>query len=296
MKQLKLGLPKGSLEKSTIELFRKSGWKITGMDRSYFPSVDDDSLHCSVVRAQEMSRYVESGTLDAGITGKDWIQENDSQVEFVTELVYAKASFRPTRWVLAVPHDSPVRKIEDLKGKKVATEMVHFTRRLFERHDTPVEVEFSWGATEAKAAEGLVDAIVEVTETGSTIRAHGLRIVADLLESAPQLIANKSAWQDPWKRSKVEQISMLLQGALAAEHKVGIKMNVMESDLEKVIDLIPSLTAPTVATLYQTPALGGKKWFSLESVIAEDVVRELIPELTRNGAVGVIEYPLNKVI
>lgn len=296
MKQLKLGLPKGSLEKATIELFRKSGWKITGMDRSYFPSVDDDSLHCSVVRAQEMSRYVESGTLDAGITGKDWIQENDSQVEFVTELVYAKASFRPTRWVLAVPHDSPVRKIEDLKGKKVATEMVNFTRRLFETRRTPVEVEFSWGATEAKAAEGLVDAIVEVTETGSTIRAHGLRIVADLLESAPQLIANKSAWQDPWKRSKVEQISMLLQGALAAEHKVGIKMNVMESDLEKVIGLIPSLTAPTVATLYQTPALGGKKWVSLESVIAEDVVRELIPELTRNGAVGVIEYPLNKVI
>lgn len=296
MKQLKLGLPKGSLEKATIELFRKSGWKITGMDRSYFPSVDDDSLHCSVVRAQEMSRYVESGTLDAGITGKDWIQENDSQVEFVTELVYAKASFRPTRWVLAVPHDSPVRKIEDLKGKKVATEMVHFTRRLFEAHDTPVEVEFSWGATEAKAAEGLVDAIVEVTETGSTIRAHGLRIVADLLESAPQLIANESSWRDPWKRSKIEQISMLLQGALAAEHKVGIKMNVMESDLEKVIDLIPSLTAPTVATLYQTPSLGGKKWVSLESVIAEDVVRELIPELTRNGAVGVIEYPLNKVI
>ena len=293
MKQLKLGLPKGSLEKSTIELFRKSGWKITGMDRSYFPSIDDKTLNCSVVRAQEMSRYVEDGTLDAGITGRDWIQENDSQVEYITELIYAKTSFRPTRWVLAVPHDSPVQKIEDLKGKKVATEMVNFTRRLFESHDTPVDVEFSWGATEAKAAEGLADAIVEVTETGGTIRAHGLRIVCDLLESAPQLIANKDAWKDSWKRTKIEQISMLLQGALAAEHKVGIKMN---DDLEKIIELIPSVTAPTVATLYDTPALKGKKWFSIESIIAEDVVRELIPELTRNGAVGIVEYPLNKVI
>ena len=296
MSQLKLGLPKGSLENSTIELFRKSGWKITGMNRSYFPSIDDDSMKCSVVRAQEMSRYVEDGTLDAGITGKDWIQENDSQVEYITELVYAKTSFRPTRWVLAVPHDSPVQKIEDLKGKKVATEMVNFTRRLFEAHNTPVDVEFSWGATEAKAAEGLADAIVEVTETGGTIRAHGLRIVADLLESAPQLIANKTAWQDPWKRAKIEQISMLLQGALAAEHKVGLKMNVMEADLDKIINLIPSVTAPTVATLYQTPALGGKKWFSIESIIAEEVVRELIPELIRNGAVGIVEYPLNKVV
>jgi len=294
--ELKLGLPKGSLEAATIELFRKSGWTITGMNRSYFPSVDDNSLRCSVVRAQEMSRYVESGTLDAGITGRDWIQENDSHVQFVTELVYAKASLRPTRWVLAVPHDSPVNKIEDLKGKKVATEMVNFTRRLFAEHNTPVEVEFSWGATEAKAAEGLVDAIVEVTETGSTIRAHGLRIVADLLESAPQLIANKKAWDDPWKRSKIEQLSTLLQGALSAQHKVGIKMNVAEANVEKIIDLIPSLTAPTVAPLYPTKALGGQKWFSVESVIAEDIARELIPDLITNGAVGIIEYPLNKVI
>lgn len=296
MKVLNLGLPKGSLEAATIELFRKSGWKITGMDRSYFPSVDDESLRCSVVRAQEMSRYVESGTLDAGITGRDWIQENDSDVHFVTELVYAKASLRPTRWVLAVPHDSPVKKLEDLKGKKVATEMVNFTQRLFAERNTPVEVEFSWGATEAKAAEGLVDAIVEVTETGGTIRAHGLRIVADLLESAPQLIANKQAWNEPWKREKIEQLSTLLQGALAARHKVGIKMNVRETDVERLIELIPSLTAPTVAPLYQTKSLGSAKWFSVESVIAEDVVRKLIPELIANGAVGIIEYPLNKVI
>src|SRR5262245_2482289 len=294
--ELKLGVPKGSLQTATVELFKRSGWKISGIDRSYFPSIDDESLRCSIVRAQEMSRYVENGTLDAGITGMDWIQENDSDVHLVAELVYAKASFRPVRWVLAVPQDSPVRAIEDLQGKKIATEMVNFTRRYFDSKSIPVEVEFSWGATEAKAAEGLVDAIVEVTETGSTIRAHGLRIVAELLESSPQLIANKSAWKDSWKREKIEQIRLLLQGALAAENKVGIKMNVAEPDLDKVIQLIPSLTAPTVATLYQTPALRGVKWFSVESVIAEQVVRDLIPKLIQNGAVGIIEYPLNKVI
>jgi ATP phosphoribosyltransferase len=294
--ELKLGVPKGSLQTATVELFKRSGWKISGIDRSYFPSVDDKSLRCSIVRAQEMSRYVENGTLDAGITGMDWIQENDSDVHLVAELVYAKASFRPVRWVLAVPQDSPVRAIEDLQGKKIATEMVNFTRRYFDGKSIPVEVEFSWGATEAKAAEGLVDAIVEVTETGSTIRAHGLRIVAELLESSPQLIANKRAWKDSWKREKIEQIRLLLQGALAAESKVGIKMNVAEPDLDKVIQLIPSLTAPTVATLYQTPALRGVKWFSVESVIAEVVVRDLIPKLIQNGAVGIIEYPLNKVI
>lgn len=295
-KELKLGLPKGSLQVATIELFKKSGWKISGMDRSYFPSIDDPSLRCSVVRAQEMSRYVENGALDAGITGRDWIEENGSDVHIVVELVYAKASFRPVRWVLAVPQDSPVRSLEDLKGKRIATEMVNFTRRCFAEKNIPVEVEFSWGATEAKAAEGLVDAIVEVTETGSTIRAHGLRIVAELLQSSPQLIANKKAWQDPWKREKIEQIRLLLQGALAAENKVGIKMNVAEKDLEKIVQLIPSLTAPTIASLYPTTALHGVKWFSVESVIAEDVVRDLIPKLIQNGAVGIIEYPLNKVI
>jgi ATP phosphoribosyltransferase len=294
--ELKLGLPKGSLEVNTLELFKKSGWKIAGTSRSYFPSVDDSSLRCSLVRPQEMSRYVESGSLDAGITGKDWTMENESDVEVVSEMVYSKTSFRATRWVLAVPQDSPVKKIEDLQGKTVATEMVNFTRRYFADRKIPVEVEFSWGATEAKAADRLVDAIVEVTETGTTIRAHGLRIIADLLESNPQIIANKKAWKDPWKREKIEQISLLLQGALAAENKVGIKMNVAERDLEKIIKLIPSITAPTIATLYPSASLQGVKWFSLESVISEDVVRDLIPKLIQNGAVGIIEYPLNKVI
>jgi len=294
--ELKLGLPKGSLEAATIELFKKSGWKISTSSRSYFPSIDDDTLRVSLARPQEMSRYVESGTLDAGITGKDWTQENESDVHVVAEMVYSKVTFRPTRWVLAVPHDSPITKPEDLKGKCIATEMVKFTKRYFAERNIPVQVEFSWGATEAKAAEGLVDAIVEVTETGTTIRAHGLKIIAELLESCPQLIANKEAWKDPWKRAKIEQIQLLLQGALSAENKVGIKLNVPEADLDKVIQLIPSITAPTIATLYQSAALKGVKWYSVESVIAENVVRDLIPKLIQNGAVGIIEYPLNKII
>lgn len=296
MSELKLGLPKGSLEQATIELFKKSGWKISGSSRSYFPSVDDDTLHCSLARPQEMSRYVESGTLDAGITGKDWIQENQSDVIVIAEMVYSKVSFKPTRWVLAVPHESPIKRIEDFKGKRVATEMVNFTKRYFAERNIPVDVEFSWGATEAKAAQELVDGIVEVTETGTTIRAHGLRIIAELMESCPQLIANKKAWTDPWKREKIEQIKMLLQGALSAEAKVGIKLNVAEGDLEKVIDLIPSITAPTVATLYPSANLKGVKWFSVESVIDERQVRDLIPKLIQSGAVGIIEYPLNKII
>jgi ATP phosphoribosyltransferase len=294
--ELKLGIPKGSLEAMTIELFRKSGWKISTASRNYFPSVDDDALRCSLARPQEMSRYIEKGTLDVGITGKDWTIENGSDVQVVCEMVYSKTSFKPTRWVLAVPHESPVKKIEDLKGKRIASEMVNFTKRYFAERNVPVEVEFSWGATEAKAAEGLVDAIVEVTETGSTIRAHGLRVIAELMESCPQLIANKKAWIDPWKREKIDQIRLLLQGALSAEDKVGLKLNVSEADLEKVVQLIPSITAPTIATLYPTAALKGVKWFSIESVIAENVVRDLIPKLIQNGAVGVIEYPLNKVV
>ncbi|HUF42050.1 MAG TPA: ATP phosphoribosyltransferase [Verrucomicrobiae bacterium] len=296
MSQLSLGLPKGSLEQATLDLFRKSGWKISGSSRSYFPTVDDETLRCSLARPQEMSRYVEAGILDAGITGKDWVQENQSDILVVAEMVYSKVSFRPTRWVLAVAQDSPIQKPEDLKGKRVATEMVNFTKRYFAERHIPVEVEFSWGATEAKAAQGLVDAIVEVTETGTTIRAHGLKIIADLMESCPQLIANKDAWQDPWKRQKIEQIKMLLQGALSAEAKVGIKLNVAEADLENVINLIPSITAPTVATLYPSPSLKGVNWFSVESVIDERQVRDLIPKLTQNGAVGIIEYPLNKII
>ncbi len=296
MKELKLGLPKGSLEAATVELFKKSGWKISGTSRSYFPSIDDASLRCSLVRAQEMSRYVESGALDAGITGKDWTQENESDIQAVAELVYAKASFRSVRWVLAVPQDSPIKKLKDLMGKTIATEMVNFTRRYFAERKIPVEVEFSWGATEAKAADGLVDAVVEVTETGSTIRAHGLRIVADLLESNPQLIANKAAWQVAWKREKIEQISILLQGALAAESKVGIKMNVPKDKLAAVIPMIPSLTAPTVSPLFQTGQLHGIEWYAIESVISEPEVRELIPRLIKQGVVGIIEYPLNKIV
>jgi ATP phosphoribosyltransferase len=290
MPQLKLGIPKGSLEAATIELFRKSGWKISGGDRSYFPSVDDESLRCILARPQEMSRYVEDGTLHAGITGKDWTLENDSNVHVVSDFVYSKTSMRPTRWVVVVPNGSPITDIRQLEGKRIATEMVGFTRRYFSERDIPVEVEFSWGATEAKVAEGLVDAIVEVTETGSTIRAHGLKIIAELCQSNPQLIANHDAWKDPWRREKIEQISLLLNGALQAEAKVGLKMNVPKDRIDQIIKMIPSITAPTVSPLY------GTDWFAIESVIAEAVVRELIPQLLKNGAVGIIEYPLNKVI
>ena len=287
---LKLGIPKGSLESATIDLFKKAGWKITTSSRSYFPSIDDPSIRCMLVRAQEMARYVESGTLDAGLTGKDWIMENDSDVAVVADLVYSKASFQPTRWVLAVPHDSPIRSPEDLQGKRIATELVQYTRRYFAERQIKVEVEFSWGATEAKAAEGLVDAIVEVTESGSTIRAHGLKIVWELFTSNPQLVANRAAWQQPTKREKIEQIALLLQGALSAEAKVGIKMNVSREHLDRVVSMLPSLTAPTVSPLYKSD------WFAVESIISEDVVRELIPRLIKNGAVGIIEYPLNKIV
>ncbi|MCS6927405.1 MAG: ATP phosphoribosyltransferase [Candidatus Binatia bacterium] len=290
MEILKFGIPKGSLESATIDLFRKAGWKITTSARSYFPTIDDPTLRCMLVRAQEMARYVESGTLDAGITGKDWIMENEADVEVVADLVYAKASFQPTRWVLAVPHDSPVRRLEDLQGKRIATELVRYTRRHFAERGIPVDIEFSWGATEAKAAEGLVDAIVEVTESGSTIRAHGLKIICELFTSNPQLIANRVAWQQVAKREKIEQIALLLKGALTAEAKVGIKMNVPKERLDTIVAMLPSLTAPTVSPLYKTD------WFAVESVISEEVVRELIPQLIKNGAVGIIEYPLNKIV
>ena len=293
---LKLGIPKGSLEQSTIELFRKAGWKITGGERSYFPSIDDPEIRCALMRPQEMPRYIADGTLDAGVTGKDWIVENGVELEVVADFIYSKVSRRPTRWVLAVPGDSPIRKLEDLKGKRIASEMTNFTRRYFAERGIDVHVEFSWGATEGKAAEGLVDAIVEVTETGSTIRAHGLRIVADLLESNPQLVANRAALEDTWKREKIHQIERLVMGAMAAETQVGIKMNVRKHDLESVIALIPSLTAPTVSNLHPTPNLHGEQWLSVESVISEAMVRELLPKLIAAGAVGIIEYPLNKVL
>jgi len=290
MSLLRLGIPKGSLEEATVELFRKSGWRIKVGDRSYFPSVDDPALRCNLIRAQEMARYVESGTLDAGITGRDWILENGADVAVIRDLVYSKATLRPTRWVLVVPERSPVQKVEDLRGKKIATELVNYTRRFFAEHKVDVEVEFSWGATEAKGAEGLVDAIVEVTETGSTLRANGLRIVCELFQSNPQLIANHAALKDPWKREKIEQIGLLLLGALQAEMQVGLKLNAPKDRLDAIVAMLPSITAPTVSTLY------GTDWFSVESVIAENVVRELIPKLLKAGAVGIIEYSLNKVI
>jgi len=287
---LKIGIPKGSLENATIELFRKSGWKISVSSRSYFPIVDDDEIRCTLVRAQEMSRFVEIGTLDVGLTGRDWIMENDSDVVVVEDLVYSKASPSPARWVLVVAEDSPIRQLKDLEGKKIFTELVNFTKRYFAERKIHVQVEFSWGATEGKIIEGLSDAIVEVTETGSTLRANNLRIVEELLQTNTQLIANRESYQDPWKREKIEQISLLLQGALRAEGMVGLKMNVSANDLKSVIEILPSITAPTVSNLFQSD------WFSVETIISEKIVRELIPKLQRRGAVGIIEYPLNKVI
>ena len=290
MKLLKVGIPKGSLENATIELFRKSGWKISVSSRSYFPSVDDDEIRCTLVRAQEMSRFVEMGTLDLGLTGKDWIQENGSDVVVVQDLVYSKASTSSARWVLVVAEDSPIRKLEDLEGKKIFTELVRFTKQYFAERKINVDVEFSWGATEGKVIEGLADAVVEVTETGSTLRANGLRIVEELLRTNTQLIANRDSYQDPWKREKMEQISLLLQGALRAEGMVGLKMNVSSNDLKSVMEILPSITAPTISNLLQDD------WVAVEVMIAEKVVRELIPKLLKRGAVGIIEYPLNKVI
>jgi ATP phosphoribosyltransferase len=290
MNKLKFGIPKGSLEKSTVNLFEKSGWKISIDGRSYFPDINDETLECTLCRAQEMSRYVENGTLDAGLTGKDWIQENESDVVVVDDLVYSKVSQNPARWVLAVAADSEIRKLEDLHGKKVSTELVNFTTKYFRERGIEVQVEFSWGATEAKVVSGLADAIVEVTETGSTIRAHGLKIIQELMTSNTQLIANKDAFRDPWKREKIEQIIMLLKGALRAEKLVGLKMNVPGEILEKIVGVLPSLNAPTVAGLYH------KNWFSVETVVESRVVRDLIPRLIKAGAEGIIEYPLNKVI
>jgi len=287
---LKLGIPKGSLENATIELFRKSGWRISVSSRSYFPIVDDDELRCTLVRAQEMSRFVEMGTLDAGLTGKDWVLENGSDVIVVQDLIYSKTSATPARWVLVVAEDSPIRSIEQLRGKKIFTELVNFTRRYFAERKIDVDVEFSWGATEGKVIEGLCDAIVEVTETGSTLKANGLRIVEELMQTNTQLIANRESYQDPWKREKIEQISLLLQGALKAEGMVGLKMNVAANDLKGVIEILPSITAPTISNLFQSD------WFAVEVMVSEKVVRELIPQLIRRGAVGIIEYPLNKVI
>ncbi|MBL7174535.1 MAG: ATP phosphoribosyltransferase [Desulfobacteraceae bacterium] len=290
MQTLKFGIPKGSLENATINLFEKSGWKITINSRSYFPDINDDAIECTICRAQEMSRYVENGTIDAGLTGKDWTEENESDVVVVDDLIYSKISQSPARWVLAVPVDSPIKELKDLQGKKIATELVNFTKRYFEERGIDVQIEFSWGATEGKVVSGLADAIVEVTETGSTIRAHGLKIIHELMESNTQLIANRDSYKDEWKREKIGQIILLLKGALRAENMVGLKMNVPEEKLDSITKILPSLNAPTVAGLYNT------NWASVETVVDSKTVRELIPKLIKAGAEGIVEYPLNKVI
>ena len=287
---LKHGIPKGSLQNATIALFHRSGWDINVNGRSYFPEINDDTIECAICRAQEMSNYVENGTLDAGLTGKDWIAENESDIHMVSDLIYSKVSSRPARWVLAVPYDSKIKKIEDCEGKKIATEMTNFTRRYFKERKINVSVEFSWGATEAKVVSGLADAVVEVTETEATIKAHGLRVIHELMQTNTQLIANHEAWKNEAKRQKIEQIALLLKGALHGEKMVGIKMNVPEEKMDEVIGMLPSLNAPTVASLYNT------RWFSVEIVVSSAVVRDLIPELLKHGAEGIIEYPLNKVI
>ena len=289
-KLLKLGIPKGSLQSATIALFKRSGWRINVNGRSYFPEIDDATIECAICRAQEMSRYVENGTLDAGLTGKDWIAENESDIHVVEDLVYSKVSARPARWVLAAPYDSNIQHLEDLNGKKIATELVNYTRRYFSQKGIDVSVEFSWGATEAKVVSGLADAIVEVTETGSTIKAHGLKIIHELMQTNTQLIANRQQWQNEAKREKIEQIALLLKGALLGDKMVGLKMNVPQDKLDQVVTILPSLNAPTVAHLYQSD------WVSVEIVVNHEVVRDLIPELMRNGAEGIIEYPLNKVV
>ncbi len=287
---LKLGLPKGSLQDATLALFKKAGWKVTVSGRSYFPEIDDDSISCALCRAQEMAINVENGTLDVGLTGKDWIAEYGSDVHVVSDLIYSKVSAKPARWVIAVAYDSPVQKLEDLRGKTISTELVGYTKRYFEELGIDVKVKFSWGATEAKVVSGLADAIVEITETESTIKAHGLRIIHELMLTNTQLIANKKAWADPVKREKIEQMALLLKGALIAGQLVGLKMNVPEDLIDKVVDLLPSLQAPTIAHLYKSD------WVAVETVVDSDTVRDLIPQLMKEGATGIIEFPLNKVI
>src|SRR5437773_9657470 len=288
-KKLRLGLPKGSLQDATVAKMAKAGFNISVSSRSYVPYVDDPELEIRLIRAQEISRYVEHGYLDCGITGYDWIQENDSKVHEVGEFQFSKATRQPTRWVLAVAENSPIKSVKDLNGKRVATEVVNLAKRYLRQHGVKAEVEFSWGATEVKA-HGLVDAIVEITETGSSLRANHLRIVDTLLVSTPRLIANRAAWKDRWKRKKIETVALLLQGALEAESKVGLKMNIAERNLAKLLKSLPALRNPTVSNLSQPG------WVAVETIIDEHVVRELIPQLKAAGAEGIIEYPLNKVV
>jgi ATP phosphoribosyltransferase len=286
---LRLGLPKGSLQESTIAMFRKAGYKISTSARSYFPNIDDPEMEAILIRAQEMARYVEEGVLDIGLTGKDWIVESNSKVKEVCELVYAKGGLRPVRWVLAVPEDSSIKSVKDLQGKRIATEVVNITKKYLAKSGVKAEVEFSWGATEVKPPR-LVDAIVELTETGSSLRANNLRIVETVLESTTRLIANLDTWQNPWKRNKIENLAMLLQGALVAEEMVGLKMNVEKKNLNRILAILPALKKPTVAPLTDPD------WIDVDTVIEERIARTIIPELKRAGAEGIIEYALNKVI
>ena len=288
-KKLKFGLPKGSLQEATIEKMGKAGFNISVSSRSYVPYVDDEEMEIRLIRAQEISRYVEHGYLDCGITGHDWVIENGSKVQEVGEFLFSKATRKPARWVLCVPEHSPVKSVKDLQGKRIATEVVNLTKKYLKKNGVQAEVEFSWGATEVKAHE-LVDAIVEVTETGSSLRANKLRIVDTLLVSTPRLIANVDAWKNSWKRKKIETMAMLLKGALEAEAKVGLKMNIAQKNLDALLKSLPALRNPTISNLSL------KGWVAVETIIDEHVVREMIPKLKAAGAEGIIEYPLNKVV
>jgi ATP phosphoribosyltransferase len=287
--KLKLGIPKGSLQDATIALFERAGWRISAGGRSYFPAIDDVEIECMLVRAQEMARYVEKGALDAGLTGNDWVQENQTDVEYVTSLTYSKVSRQKVKWVLCVPEDSPFQTPEDLAGKVIATELVEFTKRYFASKNISVKVEFSWGATEVKPPT-LADAIVEVTETGSSLRANRLRIIETLMESETQLIANKAAFKDAWKRNKIENIALMLNAAIAAQGRVGLMMNAPKVDLDAIVAQLPALNFPTISHL-SDPA-----WVALNTILDEAVVREVIPKLKAAGATGIVEYPLSKVV
>jgi ATP phosphoribosyltransferase len=286
---LRLGLPAGSLQEATGELFRKAGYKIAFASRSYYPSIDDPEVHCTLIRAQEMARYVQNGSLDCGLTGYDWVLENDANVVELAELVFSKVSKRPVRWVLAVPNDSTIKTVQDLKGKRIATEIVNVTRRWLTQHGVAAEVEFSWGATEVKPPR-LVDAIVDVTETGSSLRANNLRIVAELLQSTTRFIANEAANSDPWKRQKMADMVLMLQGAMAADGKVGLMLNVRAADLPAVLKILPALQKPTVSSL------SDPEWVAVNTILDEDIVRHIVPQLKQAGGRGIVEYPLNKII
>jgi ATP phosphoribosyltransferase len=286
---LKLGIPAGSLQEATADLFRRAGYKIAFASRSYYPTIDDEEIDCLLIRAQEMARYVEDGALDAGLTGHDWIVETGADVREVAELVFSKVSRRPVRWVLCVPEDSPIKTVKDLQGKRIATEGVGITTRYLERHGVTAKVEFSWGATEVKPPK-LADAIVEVTETGSSIRANNLRILDEVLQSTTRFIANHRAWEDPWKRQKIEDIVLMLRGAMSAEGKVGLMLNVERTNLDAVLGVLPALKKPTVADL------ADREWVALNTVLDESTVRHIIPRLKHAGARGIVEYPLSKII